>query len=182
MVDGIKLKQEKLFPTHEVSICIDLVHWAMEASDIYSNNTSPNNQPKTSDVVPRTKEEKEVLENSVGSKFLRSFCYDDYMVERIHKNPSLQIIANNFLANPVTSLLFATALSEYFYLPVHLSSSLPYLPVLVAPSVLALNGSNTLETPLYDLIGHGDKVLNIDWPNPKYIGSGGTDTVMVYKS
>lgn len=66
MVDVIKLKQEKLFQPHEVSIYIDLVHWAMEALDIYSINTSPNNQPKTSGVVPRTKEEKEVLEHFSG--------------------------------------------------------------------------------------------------------------------
>lgn len=39
------------------------------------------------------------------------------------------------------------------------------------------------KAPLYDLIGHGDKVLDIDWSNPKYIVSGGSDnTVRVYKS
>lgn len=37
--------------------------------------------------------------------------------------------------------------------------------------------------PLYDLIGHGDKVLDTDWSNPKYMVSGGADnTVRIFKS
>ncbi|KAL9917178.1 transcription-associated protein Nipped-A isoform 1-T1 [Glossina fuscipes fuscipes] len=127
MVDVIKLKQEKLFQPHEVSIYIDLVHWAMEALDIYSINTSPNNQPKTSGVATRTKEEKEVLEHFSGiflmmhsQNFQEVFATTiDYMVERIHKNPSLQIVANSFLANPVTSPLFATVLVEYLLGKMH---------------------------------------------------------------
>uniref|UniRef100_A0A1A9WAC6 Transformation/transcription domain-associated protein n=1 Tax=Glossina brevipalpis TaxID=37001 RepID=A0A1A9WAC6_9MUSC len=127
MVDVVKLKQEKLFQPHEVSIYIDLVHWAMEALDIYSINTSPNNQPKTSGVIARTKEEKEVLEHFSGiflmmhsQNFQEVFATTiDYMVERIHKNPSLQIVANSFLANPVTSPLFATVLVEYLLGKMH---------------------------------------------------------------
>lgn len=39
------------------------------------------------------------------------------------------------------------------------------------------------KAPLYDLLGHGEKVLDIDWSNPKYIVSGGADnTVRVFKS
>lgn len=39
------------------------------------------------------------------------------------------------------------------------------------------------KAPLYELIGHGDKVLDIDWSNPKYIVSGGCDnSVRVFKS
>ncbi|ALC38682.1 CG6724 [Drosophila busckii] len=39
------------------------------------------------------------------------------------------------------------------------------------------------KAPLYDLLGHGEKVFDIDWTNPKYIVSGGADnTVRVFKS
>ncbi|XP_037961119.1 ribosome biogenesis protein WDR12 homolog [Teleopsis dalmanni] len=38
------------------------------------------------------------------------------------------------------------------------------------------------KAPLYDLLGHKDKVMDIDWSNPKYIVSGGTDNYLrVYK-
>lgn len=37
----------------------------------------------------------------------------DYVVERIYKNYALQIMANSFLANNVTSPIFATILVEY---------------------------------------------------------------------
>lgn len=37
----------------------------------------------------------------------------EFLVERIYKNQSLQVIANTFLANPTTSPLFATVLVEY---------------------------------------------------------------------
>jgi transformation/transcription domain-associated protein len=35
------------------------------------------------------------------------------MVDRIHNNYALQIVANSFLANPTTSATFATILVEY---------------------------------------------------------------------
>ena len=35
------------------------------------------------------------------------------MVDRIHQNYALQIIANSFLANPTSSATFATILVEY---------------------------------------------------------------------
>lgn len=39
------------------------------------------------------------------------------------------------------------------------------------------------KAPLYDLIGHEDKVHDCDWSNPKYMVSGGSDnTVRVFKS
>jgi len=37
----------------------------------------------------------------------------DYLVERIYENSALQVVANNLLANPSTSAIFATILVEY---------------------------------------------------------------------
>ena len=37
----------------------------------------------------------------------------EYMVDRIHHNYALQIVANSFLANSTTSATFATILVEY---------------------------------------------------------------------
>ena len=69
----------------------------------------------------RTKEEKEVLEHFAGvfgllhpQTFKEVFTQTiDYVVERIYKNYALQIMANSFLANNVTSPIFATILVEY---------------------------------------------------------------------
>lgn len=39
------------------------------------------------------------------------------------------------------------------------------------------------KAPLYDLLGHEDKVLACDWSNPKFIISGGSDnSVKIFKS
>lgn len=39
------------------------------------------------------------------------------------------------------------------------------------------------KAPLYDLLGHEDKVHDCDWSNPKYMVSGGSDnSVRVFKS
>ncbi len=69
----------------------------------------------------RTKEEKEVLEHFAGVfallnplTFKEVFSQTiEYVVERIYKNYALQIMANSFLANNVTSPIFATILVEY---------------------------------------------------------------------
>ena len=69
----------------------------------------------------RTKEEKVVLEHFATMfsllhphTFKEVFSQTiDYVVERIYKNYALQIMANSFLANGVTSPIFATILVEY---------------------------------------------------------------------
>lgn len=41
----------------------------------------------------------------------------------------------------------------------------------------------SLKASLYDLIGHDDKVMAVDWTNPKYILSGGSDnSVRIFKT
>ncbi|XP_026839331.1 transcription-associated protein 1 isoform X2 [Drosophila erecta] len=111
---------EKIFGPEIVCSYIDLVHYAMEALDIYTINVNPNQQ-RTSGLISRSKEEKEVLEHFSGiflmmhsQNFQEIFSTTiNFLVERIYKNQSLQVIANSFLANPTTSPLFATVLVEY---------------------------------------------------------------------
>ncbi|XP_044312545.1 transcription-associated protein 1 isoform X1 [Drosophila rhopaloa] len=113
-------QHEKLFSPEILCSYIDLVHYAMEALDIYTINVNPNQQ-RTSGLISRSKEEKEVLEHFSGiflmmhsQNFQEIFSTTiHFLVERIHKNQSLQVIANSFLANPTTSPLFATVLVEY---------------------------------------------------------------------
>lgn len=118
----------KFFQPHEILIFIDLFHWALEALDVYMINIPTPGMPinaltqhKQVAQMPRTKEEKEVLEHFSGvfltmnsQNFQEIFTATiEFMVERIYKNSALQVIANSFLANPVTSPLFATVLVEY---------------------------------------------------------------------
>ena len=117
----------KVFQPDEILIFIDLFHWALEALDIYMINIptpgTPNvgNQQKPVAQMPRSKEEKEVLEHFSGvfltmnsQNFQEIFSSTiNFMVERIAQNSALQVIANSFLANPATSPLFATVLVEY---------------------------------------------------------------------
>lgn len=57
--------QEKLFSPEILCTYIDLVHFAMEALDIYTINVNPNQQ-RASGLISRSKEEKEVLEHFSG--------------------------------------------------------------------------------------------------------------------
>lgn len=116
----------KLFQPEELIIYVELVTCALEVLDIYTINLPNVNAtqasvPRSLGHIPRTKEEKEVLEHFSGiflmmhsQNFQEIFATTiDYVVERIYKNSSLQVIANSFLANPTTSPLFATVLVEY---------------------------------------------------------------------
>lgn len=117
----------KLFNPNEILIFIDLFHWALESLDIYTINVPAMGIPQTLPQqkqalqMPRSKEEKEVLEHFSGvfltmdsQNFQEIFASTiDFMVDRLYKNSALQVIANSFLANPKTSPLFATVLVEY---------------------------------------------------------------------
>ncbi|XP_037728553.1 transcription-associated protein 1 isoform X5 [Drosophila subpulchrella] len=118
--DTILANHEKIFGPEILCSYIELVYYAMEALDIYTINVNPNQQ-RTSGLISRSKEEKEVLEHFSGiflmmhsQNFQEVFSTTiNFLVERIYKNQSLQVIANSFLANPTTSPLFATVLVEY---------------------------------------------------------------------
>lgn len=71
---NIQGTQSKMFQPKEILMFIDLVHWALEALDIYTINAPGNGGPCTQVAkasgqqlpVPRSKEEKEVLEHFSG--------------------------------------------------------------------------------------------------------------------
>ncbi|XP_013399833.1 transformation/transcription domain-associated protein-like [Lingula anatina] len=114
----------KLFNPKETLVFVRLVKYALQAVDIYTVTQTTSGQtyvrPAAVQTV-RTKEEKEVLEHFAGVftmmnplTFKEIFSATiEYMVERIHNNYALQIVANSFLANLTTSATFATILVEY---------------------------------------------------------------------
>ncbi|CAH1788418.1 unnamed protein product [Owenia fusiformis] len=116
--------QNKQFLPKETLVFVRLVKHALKALDIYTVNMTAAGQayirPANVQTV-RMKEEKEVLEHFAGvftlmnpNTFREIFSTTvEYMVERIHHNYALQIVANSFLANPTTSATFATILVEY---------------------------------------------------------------------
>ncbi|KAK2172769.1 hypothetical protein NP493_930g01023 [Ridgeia piscesae] len=104
--------QNKQFLPKETLVYVRLVKYALQALDIYTINMSASGQPvirPTAMQTVRTKEEKEVLEHFAGV----------YMVDRIHHNNALQIVANLFLANQATSATFATILVDYLLARLH---------------------------------------------------------------
>lgn len=121
--------QSKQFQPKETLVFIRLVKWAMQALDIYTLSVTPvtpgtilpGGQRTQSSQTVRTKEEKEVLEHFAGvfsmmnpQTFQEIFSTTiDYMVDRIYRNFTLQIVGNSFLSNPTTSPIFATVLVEY---------------------------------------------------------------------
>ncbi|XP_037728555.1 transcription-associated protein 1 isoform X7 [Drosophila subpulchrella] len=63
--DTILANHEKIFGPEILCSYIELVYYAMEALDIYTINVNPNQQ-RTSGLISRSKEEKEVLEHFSG--------------------------------------------------------------------------------------------------------------------
>lgn len=126
LTDNAQQKMPVTFQPDEILIFIDLFKWALEALDIYmisipTPGLPANAQQKTITQMPRSKDEKELLEHFSGlfltmssQNFQEIFTSTiDFMVERISQNVALQVIANSFLASPTTSPLFATVLIEY---------------------------------------------------------------------
>ena len=118
------LVQNKQFLPKETLVYVDLVKYALQALDIYTINVSAAGQTSIRPAVVqsvRTKEEKDVLEHFAGVftmmnplTFKEIFSTTiEYMVDRIHCNYALQIVANTFLAQRSTSATFATILVEY---------------------------------------------------------------------
>lgn len=126
----------KPFQPHETLVYVCLVRWAMRALDIYTLPVA--GVPSVAAMPPaaaaragagptqpqhnvRIKEEKEVLEHlsrvftMMNPQTFREIFSTtiEFVVERIHKNSTLQTVANSFLANPPTSPIFATILVEY---------------------------------------------------------------------
>ncbi|CAH1997935.1 unnamed protein product [Acanthoscelides obtectus] len=121
---GQTLIQSKHFQPHETLVFVRLVKWALKALDIYTLNIGPQPgiiPPRINQNNVRTKEEKEVLEHFSGVfSMMNSQTFHEifsttieYLVERVYKNPTLQIVPNTLLANPTTSPIFATVLVEY---------------------------------------------------------------------
>ncbi|XP_043949741.1 transcription-associated protein 1 isoform X4 [Drosophila biarmipes] len=71
--DTILANHEKIFGPEILCCYIELVHYAMEALDIYTINVNPNQQ-RTSGLISRSKEEKEVLEHFSGIFLTGASC------------------------------------------------------------------------------------------------------------
>lgn len=113
----------KQFQPHETLVFIRLVKWALKALDIYTINigTVPIGPVRLNQQNIRNKEEKEVLEHfsTVFSAMNAQTFHEifsttiEYVVERVYKNSTLQVVPNTLLATPSTSPTFATVLVEY---------------------------------------------------------------------
>lgn len=78
-----------MFHSPEILIFIDLVHWALEALDIYTINIPANGiavgqMAKPSGQLPRSKEEKEVLEHFSGVvRKNKNFYFKENLIYKI---------------------------------------------------------------------------------------------------
>ncbi|KAG8178737.1 hypothetical protein JTE90_027055 [Oedothorax gibbosus] len=118
----------KQFHPKETLVFIRLLKYALHALDVFtivhpSNVTQtqlPNRQMAT--ITPiRSKDEKETIEYLAQTfnlmhplTFREVFSTTiDFFVDRMYKNPALQIMVNSFLAHDTSSHIFATILVEY---------------------------------------------------------------------
>ncbi|XP_017777683.1 PREDICTED: transformation/transcription domain-associated protein isoform X2 [Nicrophorus vespilloides] len=113
----------KQFQPHETLVFIRLVKWALKALDIYTlavGGPPVSGPARLNQQNVRNKEEKEVLEHFSSFSMMHPQTFHEifsttieYVVERVYKNATLQIVPNTLLANPTTSPIFATVLVEY---------------------------------------------------------------------
>nr|CAD7586473.1 unnamed protein product [Timema genevievae] len=112
----------KSFHPKETAIFIRLVKWAMRALDVYSLSSTSVGQKMAGNPNVRTEdEEKEVLElfSGVFTMLDHQTLHElfsttvEYLVERIHQNPNLQIVSNSLMACQNTSPIFGMVLLEY---------------------------------------------------------------------
>nr|CAD7196479.1 unnamed protein product [Timema douglasi] len=112
----------KSFHLKETATFIRLVKWAMRALDIYSLSSTSVGQKMVGNPTVRTEdEEKYVLEYFSG--VFRMLDHQtlhelfsttvEYLVERIHQNPNLQIVSNSLMAYQNTSPIFGMVMLEY---------------------------------------------------------------------
>ncbi|XP_035826346.1 transformation/transcription domain-associated protein isoform X2 [Aplysia californica] len=108
----------------EILVYVRLLKYALKALDIYTICVNPNGglYVRSQSVQSvKVKEEKEALEHFAGVftmltpiSFKEIFSsVIEYMVDRIHGNFALQIVANSFLAHMSTSATFGTIVVEY---------------------------------------------------------------------
>ncbi|KAH9524763.1 hypothetical protein Btru_027782, partial [Bulinus truncatus] len=120
----------KQFLSKEILVYVRLLKYALKALDIYTICVNPNGglYVRSQSVQNvKVKEEKEALEHFAGVftmltplSFKEIFSsVIEYMVDRIHGNFALQIVANSFLAHMTTSATFATILVEYLLERIH---------------------------------------------------------------
>ncbi|BFZ01386.1 hypothetical protein BsWGS_04423 [Bradybaena similaris] len=120
----------KQFTPKEILVYVRLLKYALKALDIYTICVNPNGGlyvRSQSIQNVKVKEEKEALEHFAGVfTMLTPISFKEIfssviesMVDRIHGNFALQIVANSFLAHMSTSATFATILVEYLLERIH---------------------------------------------------------------
>ncbi|KAG1661730.1 Transformation/transcription domain-associated protein [Nymphon striatum] len=114
----------KQFHPDEILLYIKLLKYGLIALDVFTLTVPGQNtnlSRNANSQAAKSKEEKEILEYFSGvfttfsvESFREVFTpVIDFFVNRLHKNYTLQIIANSLLAHPAVSSIFSTILVEY---------------------------------------------------------------------